>query len=189
MDDKPDGVNKRKVKTKKSSYKWIIEITLITFVISSCLSGLSNSSFQNINPIFASVLLVVIILIGVICDVIGISVASADKKPFVSMASKKVYGAREALSLIKNADRVSNFFNDVIGDICGIISGTICVIIVSSFNSSYFVILNILMTALVSSATVGLKAFSKGFAIKKSIKIVHLIGKMYKFIKNIFRIK
>ena len=32
--------------------------------------------------------------------------------------------ARQAIYIVRNADRVSNFCNDVIGDISGIISGT-----------------------------------------------------------------
>ena len=41
-----------------------------------------------------------------------------------AMSSKKIKGAKKAVSFKKNADKVSSFCNDVIGDICGIISGS-----------------------------------------------------------------
>src|SRR5690554_1632429 len=70
------------------------------------------------------VTLIVIIIIGVVFDIIGIAVTAASEVPFLSMASKKKRGAINAVRLIRKADQVSSFCNDVVGDICSIISGS-----------------------------------------------------------------
>ena len=83
----------------------------------------------------AFLILLAIILIGIIFDIIGMAVATADEKPFHSMASRKVAGASDAIKLLRNAERVSSICNDVVGDICGVVSGsasaTIAALIVS----------------------------------------------------------
>ena len=55
---------------------------------------------------------------------IGIAVTVATPKTFNSMATKNVRGARACINLIRKASKVSSFCNDVIGDICGILSGS-----------------------------------------------------------------
>ena len=67
--------------------------------------------------------LVCFIGLGIVFDIIGVAVTAADERPFHSMAAHKTPGAREALGLIRRANKVSSFCNDVVGDICGIISG------------------------------------------------------------------
>ena len=114
-------------------------------------------------------------------DMIGISVTVADIKTFNSMATKRVKGASLAVKFIKNAEKLSSFCNDVIGDICGIISGalasSISVILVNKFN------LNLLATTLattgvVAALTIGGKALGKGFAINKSNVILYHFSKV-----------
>ena len=68
--------------------------------------------------------LIVLISIGVITDVIGTAVTSADEQPFIAMASKRIRGAKQALQLIRKAERVSSLLNDVVGDIVGVVSGS-----------------------------------------------------------------
>ena len=111
---------------------------------------------------------------------IGISVTVADLKTFNSMATKKVKGATLAVKLIKNADKVSSFCNDVIGDICGIISGStgvsVAIIVANKFDISLLLV-TLLITALIAAMTIGGKAIGKSFAINKSNSI------LYKFVK------
>ena len=63
-------------------------------------------------------------------DIIGIAATAAEEVPFHSMASKKQDGAKWAIILIRNADRVSSFCNDIIGDICGVLSGAVSTYII-----------------------------------------------------------
>lgn len=135
---------------------------------------LSNSN----NIIFPLFIILFIILIGVIFDIIGIAVAAASEVPFISMASKRIRGARQALQLIRNADLVSNFCNDVVGDICGIISGAAGSMLILRIGTNGLKLdaLNILISSLIAALTVGGKAFGKSIAMNKSQEIIWKVG-------------
>ena len=168
--------SKRSFKNKKLiNYNWIIKITLSTFLISLIFSLLSETIIPNANIFISVVLVLVFIGLGILFDVIGVSITVADVKTFNSMSSKNIKGARLAVKLIKNAEKVSSFCNDVIGDICGIISGStsasIAVIISSKFNLNLLVV-SLVITALVASLTIGGKAIGKSIAINKSDSII-----------------
>lgn len=130
----------------------------------------------------AFLILLIIILVGIIFDVIGMAVASADEKPFHSMAARKVTGAHEAIALLRNAERVSSICNDVVGDICGVISGSasaaIAMQILGHFSFTWPDMISLLMSALAAGLTVGGKAIGKTFAVKSSTAIVHVVGKL-----------
>ena len=96
------------------------------------------------------------------------------------MSSRKVKGASVAVKFKKNADKVSSFCCDVVGDVCGIISGSasaaITVLLVSKYD------FNILLTTLIVSSfiaaiTIGGKAIGKSFAINKSDIILYEFSK------------
>ena len=141
----------------------------------------------------AFVILLLIVLIGIIFDIVGVAVTSADEKPFHSMAARKVIGAQEAIRLLRKADKVSSICNDVIGDICGVVSGSASAAIVTqilaNFDSSMPQIISLGMSALVAGLTVGGKAVGKGFAIESSTKIVHMVGKIIWSVTHIFQKK
>ena len=61
----------------------------MAFIISLIFSFISETTIPNVNIILGIVLLITFILIGIIFDIIGIAVASADVKPFHSMNAKK----------------------------------------------------------------------------------------------------
>ena len=164
----------------KPDYKWIILIFALTMVISGTMSFISSELLGRANLAVSFLILISIVLIGIIFDVIGVAVTSAEEKPFHSMASRKVPEAAEALRLIRNANRVSSFCNDVIGDICGVISGaasaTIAVKVLSGKSANPFV--ELLLSALVAALTVGGKAFGKTFAIHMSTPIVQTTARI-----------
>ena len=117
-------------------------------------------------------------------DIIGFSVTAADPKPFHSMASHRTKGAKQALWLLKNADRVANFCNDVVGDICGIVSGTTAAVIVVQLQEAINyenILFSIVITALISGMTIGGKAAGKEFAMKKCTRIVYTTAKVMLF--------
>ena len=123
-----------------------------------------------------------IIFLGILFDVIGMAVATADEKPFHSMAARKVPGAHEAIRLLRNAERVSSICNDVVGDICGVVSGsasaTIAALILTSVDVGWPRGVSLVMSALVAGLTVGGKAIGKSIAVKSCTKIVHLVGRV-----------
>jgi CBS domain containing-hemolysin-like protein len=167
-------------KSRKRIKNWIIIITAWTFVLAISLSLLSETLIIRANLILSIMILVVIIAIGVLADMAGIAVTACPQVPLVSKASNKIKGAKEAMNLIKNADRVSNFFNDVVGDITGIISGAVGAAIVFRVLTTYpgieKIFLSVAITGFIASLTVGGKAMGKSIAIKNSVAIVLKLG-------------
>ena len=178
-------VRHKKVENRKLiDIKWILTVTLSAFMISIFFSFLSESIISNVGAILSIIILLIVIFIGVLFDMIGISVTVADVKTFNSMASKKVRGATLAVKFIKNADKLSSFCNDVIGDICGIISGalsTSIAIIVSQLLSINVLIATLVVTGIVAALTIGGKALGKSFAINKSNVILYEFSKFVSF--------
>lgn len=182
-------VNKKKVANKKLiDFRWIFTITLSAFLISICFSFLSEVAISNVGIVLSIILLLLVIVIGVLFDMIGISVTVADINTFNSMASKRVKGATLAVRFIKNAEKLSSFCNDVIGDICGIISGALSSSIslaLASKLSINLLLITLLITGFVAALTIGGKAFGKSFAINKSNIILYQFSKVV----SIFYIK
>ncbi len=185
--------NKKKKNTKmpRPDYKWIIMIFFLTLLISGMMSFVSSELLNGATMAASFAILICIILIGIVFDIIGVAVTSAEETPFHSMASKKVPEATEALKLIRNANRVSSFCNDVIGDICGVISGSAsAVIAVRVFaGKSNSALLDLLLSATVAALTVGGKAFGKTFAISMSTSIVQMTARVIYFFKHLFKQK
>lgn len=179
--------NREKKFKKKTDMKWILKIIMISFFISFIFSFVSEITLPKVNLLFEIVLLFLFIGIGILFDMIGVSVTSSSLAPFLSMASRKVKGAKTSVMLKKNADKVSSFCCDVIGDVCGVVSGSASVIIASSISSivninSFIVVL--IVTAIVSSLTIGGKAIGKSFAINKSNIILYEFAKFISIFKK-----
>ena len=155
----PDASKKARNKT----IRWVVSIFLVTIVVSGTISFISDEVMQSSSIFAAFLILMVIILIGIIFDIIGMAVATADEKPFHSMAARKVPGAQAAIRLLRNAERVSSICNDVVGDICGVVSGSASATIAAQLlqNMEDFgwpQLIGLLMSALCAGLTVGGKA-------------------------------
>lgn len=175
-------VNKKKVLNKKTiDFHWVVLITVVAFLISILFSLLSETVISNVGIVASLIILLIVIFIGVLFDMIGISVTAADIKTFNSMASKNVRGASLGVTFIKNAEKLSSFCNDVIGDICGIISGalssSVSIIIALKFSLNLLVV-TLIVTGIVASITIGGKALGKSFAINKSNVILYNFSKV-----------
>ena len=139
----------------------------------------------NLNNIILIICLFLIISIGILFDLIGTAVLCAEEKVLHSKASQKVYGAKSTIKLVKNASTVASFCNDVVGDVCGIVSGSlVTIIVINLFQNGNISFWNILLSALLSSLTVGGKAIGKKIGIKKSNEIVHRVGKVIAFFQK-----
>jgi CBS domain containing-hemolysin-like protein len=174
------------IKTKKSSRKlskstiWTIKITIITLILSIVVSFITEITSSKSNVVVAVLVLLFLIMISIVFDTLGVAATSCDLAPLLSMASRKVKGAPQAVKLVKNAEKVSNICADVIGDMCGIISGSCSIAIVLMFaaNNPNQYIFNIIMSSTVASVTVGGKAFFKTVAIKKSKELMLFAGRV-----------
>ena len=169
-------------KERQKTVRWVVTIFLVTIAVSSIISLASDVLMAGSSMGVAFLILLVIIFIGIVFDIIGMAVATADEKPFHSMASRKVPGAQEAIRLLRNAERVSSICNDVVGDICGVVSGsasaTIAAQILSNFEFTWPQIISLAMSALAAGLTVGGKAIGKTFAVNSCTDIVHLVGRL-----------
>lgn len=183
-------LSKKELKDKRHR-RWVIIITLATFCLTMLISYISDVLLSS-TPIFvAFMILLLVILMGVVGDAVGIAITAVTLEPFNAMASKKIKGAKTSVDLVKNATRVSNFCGDVIGDICGIVSGTMTITIVMQLADYYPVINVALMTLILSSVvaciTVGGKALGKDVAMKNGTAIIHGLSMVIASVKIAIR--
>lgn len=180
--------NRGSRKKEKKHDHWLIIIALWTIFLSGGFSIFSDTLLRKVNLLVAFIILILVILIGICFDIIGVAVTTSNITPFNAMAAKKVKEAKIAINLIKNAHKVSSFCNDVIGDVCGIVSGSIGILItqkiVSEFpktNSSY---ITVFIGIIIGVMTIVGKAVGKEIAISKSTDITHLVSRVIYFIKR-----
>lgn len=169
-----NGIDKNK-NIKHADKKWVLKITILAFAIAFLMSLLSEIVIPNVWIILSVFLILVFVVIGIIFDIIGIAVTTAEEKIFHSMATKQVKGAKIAIKFITNKDKVSSFCNDVIGDICGVISGSCGLTIalklgeITKFNQ---LIITVIITSIISAITIGGKAIGKSIAVNNSNTIL-----------------
>ncbi len=184
-----DRKNKPKFKSakKKISINYIIFVFALTFALACLMDSVTDILLDRILFAFSFVILSIVILLGIVFDIVGVAVTSADAVPFHALAAEKVKGAKETLMLLKNAEKVSNICNDVIGDVCGIISGGITAFIVAGLNfggvTAASVGASMLLSGVVSALTVGGKAIGKFYAISYCNSILFFVGRIIAFFK------
>ena len=171
----------------KSKSKWILIVFLLSFILSIIFSGISTAMAESFNTIILTVIILLVIGIGIVFDMIGVAVLTCKESNLHAKASKKMKGAKSAISLIKNSTKVASVCNDVIGDICGIVSGSLgaalTLDLVGIINISS-VIITMFVTAAISALTVGFKAIFKDIAEKNSDTIVYTCGKILSIFKK-----
>ena len=173
--DRNKGKSKSKNK-KKSGCSWALRVFLLAVALSALLSFFSSTALEGTGYAVAIIVLAVFIALGIVFDMIGVAVTAADPKPFHSMAAHREKGAKEAIRLLKNANQVSSFCNDVVGDICGIVSGSTAAVIVVELQrdlSTTSILISIAVTALISGITIGGKALGKTVAINECTGVVY----------------
>jgi Mg2+/Co2+ transporter CorB len=167
-----------------TAVKRAIVIGLIAFFLAIAIGLGSQSLLESISTTaIAFSLLIIIILIGIAFDIVGTAVTAASETPFHAKAACKVSGAKHAILLIKNADKVANFCNDVVGDVSASLSGAIGATIISNLIINYtenaMVLGSTIMTGFIAAITVGGKALGKNMAITQSNEIIFQVGKVF----------
>ena len=183
--DKPiNAVKKNKTKLSDGT-KWTIKITVVTFALSLLVSFITEILSSKSNVVVSLLMLTLLVLISIVFDTIGVAATSSDVASLFLAANMNVKGATEAIKLVKNAEKVSNICADVIGDMCGIISGACSAAIVIMFaaNNPNDYLFNILTSSIVAAITVGGKAFFMKLAIKKSNEVMLFAGKILSIIR------
>ena len=185
--------NPKTGKKEHNHYRWALTAFVMAVALSGLLSLSSEAILENAGLLLALLILALFIGLGILFDIIGVAVTAADPRPFHSMAAHKEKGAKEALKLLRNADRVSSVCNDVVGDICGVVSGSAGAALTMRIGekmglSSTFVV-GILVAAFIAAFTVGGKAIGKRLAIKRSKDILMLTGRVAAFLSGLFKRK
>lgn len=175
-----ESAQSKKEKAKQSQKRWVLTVVILSFVLSIVMSLLTSVFVESAGLFVALMALIVLVLIGIITDIIGTAVTSAEDQPFIAMASKRIPGAKQAIKLVRMAEKVSNLLNDVVGDIVGIVSGSAGSVIALSLVKIGVpgTVASVLIAAFTSAFMIGGKAYGKGFAIENSAKIVLQVGKM-----------
>lgn len=174
---------KDKPKKKNSNKSWAIGIAITTFILSLIFSFISNTVISKLSIIIGVIVLLLVISIGIVFDLIGVAVTVANEEHFHAQASKKIKGSKTSIKLIRNSAKVSNFCADVIGDICGVLSGAISAMIALKLTENFGMSSNIqfIFSAIVASLTVGGKAVTKEIAKQNSTKIIEFVSKFICF--------
>ena len=169
MEDKKEKISDKKLKRKPPQpsrfaywWKWPLVVLIISLFMSFSFSFISQFLLSGAGIAVAVVVIIVFIIVSIIFDMIGVAVTAATLQPFRAMASKKVRGAKESINLVKNAEKVSSVCADIIGDICGILSGaagsTVTAIFILNCENQ---IVAVLIASAVSAVIAGLTIFGK----------------------------
>jgi Mg2+/Co2+ transporter CorB len=161
-----------------------LRVGLLSFGLAVTVSYISGQTLARVHVIIAFLFVLMLVVVHIAFDILGTSVTAAEQSPLNAMSAKRIAGARQALWLVRNADRVANFTNDVVGDVVGLVSGaavtTVALQITRIFRggarSEELVTLGVI--GLVSLITVGGKASGKTFAIAHATDVVVLAGRI-----------
>lgn len=157
-----------------------LSMGFLTFFLAIIVVSSSRVAVSSLSTGFAFLVLFIIILVGIIFDTIGVAAAAAQQAPFNARAARKDYGARHGLHLVQNAERVATFCSDIIGDICGTVSGALGAIltlrIIMVYQSLSETILNLIIVAAIAALTVGGKGIGKGIGINNANTIIAVVG-------------
>ena len=148
--------NPKTGKKEHNHYRWALTAFVMAVALSGLLSLSSEAILENAGLLLALLILALFIGLGILFDIIGVAVTAADPR------------------------RVSSVCNDVVGDICGIVSGATGAVIVARLQKGLnleSVLISVGVTALISGATIGGKALGKPFAMNQSKRVVHLAGR------------
>lgn len=175
---------------KRKSWKHFAFIFLLSFTLAVGAGLGTEILMEHTHILVAWILLLIIIVINIGFDVIGIAATAATEKPHHAKAANRVSGGRQTVFLVRNADTVANFANDIVGDVTGALSGGMSASIVLRLITTYpsfapqEIWLSTLMIALVASLTVTGKALGKSFAIHEADEIMGRVGGVIAWIEE-----
>lgn len=179
-------------KAKKRPPQWLIwgvGVLFLSFGLTIVFSFLTELVIdENSHAALCVVVLLVLLVLNICCDVLANAIISCKPEAFHAMASNKIKGAKRAVTFCRNSSKLGSIFADVIGDICGIVSGAagavLAVIIAVGGDSWVKLIASILVSAVIGALTVGGKAIFKHFAIKYNKQIVFAFARFTTLFKK-----
>lgn len=189
---KPKHGEERQNSKRKKLPQWLVWgliVLLMSFGLTVVFSFLTELVIdENSSAALCVTVLLVLLALNIFCDMLANAIISCKPECFHAMASNKIRGAKRAVTFCRNASRLGSVFADVIGDICGIVSGAagaaLATIIALTGNDTLKLIAAITVSAVIGALTVGGKAFLKHFAIKYNRQIVFAFAKFTTFFKK-----
>lgn len=176
----------QKAGKKKTSYgRYIAQIFLVSILLSAAMTALSDTVMQRSDMVVSAIVILMLIFMNFISDLVGMAVMSTEIEPFIAMASRKVRGAKHSIFILQNAEKVSNICCDVIGDICGIVSGAAgaaVVLLLAETSTLGYGAWSIIVSSLISALTIAFKGIGKNLAAQKGKEIVRIFGYVISFI-------
>lgn len=181
--DNPNKKDKKKESKFVKYFRWPLIVLVLSFTLSMAFGVLSEVALDGANIAVAIIVIVVFLVIAIITDMIGVAVTACDEKNFRAMAARKVRGAKEAIMLQKNADRVSSIVADILGDICSILSGAAgaavsSALIMQSMSDFVGIVIASLVSAVIAALLISGKAFMKRYSMNHADNIILFIGKI-----------
>lgn len=167
----------------KKYFRWPLLVLAISFSMSMAFGVLSEVALSGAGIAVSIIVILVFAVVAIITDMIGVAVTACEEKPFRAMASKKVRGAKEAIMLHKNADRVASIIADIVGDVCSILSGAAGATVTAALiNDTMSDFVTILIASLVSAVIAALiifgKSLMKRYSLDHSSQIILILGKI-----------
>lgn len=166
-----------------------LSIGLIALVVAMAVGGPLGSVLETVSLQTAAMILLASIGIAILADIVAVAATAGEEAPFNAMASDKVPGAREALDVVRNADKVNSLCADVIGDVCGTVSGVVATPIIRSISQLYpdvpTGVVSMAVIGVVAFLTIGGKAAEKGFAVRASTSVILGVGKAIYYLKRL----
>lgn len=163
-------------------YLQVLWFALGAFLLSFTLNLSFERLSQSVSLSFSVPLLLVVVLLGVASDAIGIASTRAKEERLLSMASRQVAGAREAVWFVRNAPGISSVFSDLMGDVSATLSGALAVAMAFRLRALFPSLRGVFLTSaavgLASLLSVGGKALFKPFALKYAEDIILLLGRI-----------
>ena len=183
---------KKKSKRKKIMPPWLswgLGVLFLSFALTVLFSFLTEISIKG-SPVYVCVIvLVVLLVLNIGCDLLANAIITCQPDAFHAMASNKIKGAKRAVTLCRNSTKLGSIFADIIGDICGIVSGaagTALVVYIAAMTDGdiWEIIASIGVSAVIGALTVGGKAIFKHFAMKYNKQIVFAFAKFLTIFKK-----
>lgn len=187
--EKPTKKKKQKKKLMPGWLSWGLGVLFLSFALTVLFSFLTEISIKGSPAYVCVIVLIVLLILNIGCDMIANAIITCQPDAFHAMASNKIKGAKRAVTLCKNATKLGSIFADVIGDICGIVSGAagaVLVVYIAAFadGNIWEIASSILVSAVIGALTVGGKAIFKHFAMKYNKQIVFSVAKFTTFFKK-----
>lgn len=132
--------------------------------------------------VFAFFFLIIVVALNVVADILGTASTAASESSFHARAAQRIPGAHQGFLLVRNADKVANITNDVIGDIAATLSGAMGISLV--FHAVHLwpqldqSLLAVIATAAIAALTVAGKAAGKQLALARADEVVFLAGRI-----------